>query len=61
MKDALIVEILKPLWIVYKDLNDDERVPHARKGARRAPRLKQAIDSVKKDLEIFIGDNLDPD
>lgn len=51
MKDALIVEILAPLWDVHDVLKvSGDRV-----------RLKRAIDSVKKDLEIFIGDSLDPD
>jgi|GEM_PF-6044002 hypothetical protein len=51
MKDALIVEILSPLW----DVHDVLKAPGDRM------RMKQAIDSVKKDLETFIGDSLDPD
>lgn len=51
MKNALIVEILAPLW----DVHDVLKVPGDR------VRLKKAIDSVKKDLEIFISDNLDPE
>jgi len=50
MKDALISKILEPLWIVYNDLDDYERVP-----------LMRAIATVKKDLEIFIGDSLEPE
>jgi hypothetical protein len=51
MKDALIVEILAPLWDVHDVLKvSGDRV-----------RLKQAINEVKEDLEIFIGDSLDPD
>jgi hypothetical protein len=55
MKDALIVEILAPLYEFYRTLGDTE--------SRRMERirLKQAIDSVKKDLETVIGDSLDPD
>jgi len=51
MKDALIVEILAPLWDVHEVLTlPGDRV-----------RMKLAIASVKKDLETFIGDSLDPD
>ena len=51
MKDALIVEILAPLW----DVHDVLTAPGDR------VRLKLAIDSLKKDLETFIGDSLDPE
>ena len=51
MKDALITEILAPLWSAHDLLaTHSDRV-----------RLKQAIDSVKKDLETFIDDSLDPE
>jgi hypothetical protein len=60
MKDALISKILEPLWIVYDDLNDSE-CPEDQMADRHAPRLRHAIDTVKKDLEIFIGNSLDPE
>jgi len=51
MKDALIVEILAPLWSAH-----DLLVSHGDRA-----RLKLAIASVKKDLETFLGDSLDPE
>ena len=51
MKNALIAEILAPIWDVHDLLaTHGDRV-----------RLKQAIDAVKKDLETVIGDSLDPE
>ena len=54
MKQALIDEILAPLWEVHDLLaTHGDRVHYAR--------MKRAMDKVKTDLENVIGDILDPE